>query len=171
MTDLRDIAVSKNCQSDPNWHESFYEDKIFWIIIFKNHSLIKKNMKTISKKIRKFFWKKFISGKNILYCKIFEKYFSENEIIENCSMAVWIWSFLRQLQRPIIWCQTYEILQFQKTVNLIQTDMNQFSMIKFSEKWLQKSIFFQKFSKKMLEKKFFRKKNIKKKFSKKNSKK
>ena len=55
-----------------------------------------------------------------------------------------------------------------KTVNLIQTDINQFSMIKFSEKRLSKSIIsknFQKKSKKMLKKIskkcFFRKKSTK----------
>ena len=34
-----------------------------------------------------------------------------------------------------------------KIVNHIPTDMNQFLMIKFSEKWLSKIIFFQKFKK------------------------
>ena len=112
-------------------------------------------------------------------------------------MSVGIWLFLRQLQRPItrmcltkmkyfiplndsthqdicqeiycdwIWCQTYEILQFQKTVNLIQTDMNQFSIIEFSEKWLSKINFFQKFSKKIRKRNFFEKKISKKFFSKK----
>ena len=38
---------------------------------------------------------------NILCCKIFESHFSENEIIENWSMAVGIWLFFGQLQRPI----------------------------------------------------------------------
>ena len=62
-------------------------------------------------------------------------------------------------------------MQFKKTANLIQTDMNQFSMLKFSEKWLSKINFFQNLQKKIRKKNFFRKKNIEKKISKKISKK
>ena len=57
-------------------------------------------------------------------------------------------------------------MQFQNTVNLIQTDTNQFSMIEFSEKWLSKIIFSQKIKKKVFDKKFG-KKISKKKFERK----
>ena len=39
--------------------------------------------------------------KKISYLKDFANYFSENEIFENWSMAVWIWSWFCQLHRPI----------------------------------------------------------------------
>ena len=59
--------------------------------------------KFFQKKIfsKKIFEKSFMFGKNISFCKIFENYFSENEIFENWSMAVRIWSFFGQLQWPI----------------------------------------------------------------------
>ena len=63
MSDIGDITISKNSQSYPNWHESIFEDKIFWKIIFRNHffpKISKENLKKISKKIfSKQFSKKF----------------------------------------------------------------------------------------------------------------
>ena len=46
-------------------------------------------------------YEKLCLKKNILFCMIVENCFSENEIFENWSMAVGIWLFLGQLQRPI----------------------------------------------------------------------
>ena len=89
--------------------------KIFRNFFFKKKFFFEKNFKKrfffqqffFSKiKFKKFFEINFVEKilcveKNILFCKIFESHFSENEIFENWSMAVGIWLFLRQLQRPI----------------------------------------------------------------------
>ena len=75
--------------------------------IFEKNFFEKKFEKIFSKKMgKKLFSKKIFEKilcveKNILFCKIFESHFSENEIIENWSMAVGIWLFFGQLQRPI----------------------------------------------------------------------
>ena len=99
MSDLGDIAISKNCQSYPNWHESIFEDEIFCNTIFKNYffqkfskkdwkkskksffvkKILKKIFqKSIFKKISQTFWKNLLVERNILFCKIFENCSSEN---------------------------------------------------------------------------------------------
>ena len=53
-SDLGDIAISKNYQSYPHWHESIFEDSIFWKIIFKNQffpKISKQNEEKSQKKI------------------------------------------------------------------------------------------------------------------------
>ena len=118
MSDLWDIVISKNIQSyktDMNqfsiikfsekWLSKInffqkFRKKIFEKKKFSKKNFFQKNFfsKKISKKI---FEKNLCVEKNILFCKIFESHFSENEIFENWSMAVGIWLFLRQLKRPI----------------------------------------------------------------------
>ena len=66
MSDFGDIAISKNCQSHPNWHETIFEDSIFWKIIFKNQFFPK-----ISKKDALKFQKK-------IFKKIFKTFFVNN---------------------------------------------------------------------------------------------
>ena len=54
MSDLGDIAISKNNQAYPNWHELIFEDWIFWKIIFKNQffpKISKKDAEKFQKKI------------------------------------------------------------------------------------------------------------------------
>ena len=97
MSDLGDIAISKNCQSYPNWHESIFEDEIFCNTIFKNYffqkfskkdwkknrkksffvkKILKKIFqKNIFKKISQIFWKKFIGGKKYFILQNFRKLF------------------------------------------------------------------------------------------------
>ena len=60
----------------------------------------KKNRK-IFPWISEAFLKKVIAWKNIVFCKMFENCFSENKIFENWPIAVRIWLFFDQLQRPI----------------------------------------------------------------------
>ena len=43
-------------------------------------------------------------GKDILFFKIFENYFSENEIFENWSMAVGIWFFYAKFKDLELGC-------------------------------------------------------------------
>ena len=68
MSDFGGIAISKNCQSYPNWHESIFDDWIFRKMALK--SLVRNNHFSLQE-----FWKTFL----------------ENEIIENRSIVVGIW--------------------------------------------------------------------------------
>ena len=111
MSDFGDIGISKNCQSYPKWHESIFEDWIFWNIIFKNRFCLK-NPKIFAIKNSKKFRKKFKMKnrkKNLMCGKIFYiarllKLFSENEIIENWSMAVGVWLFHANLKGLLLGC-------------------------------------------------------------------
>ena len=75
MSDLGDIAISKNCQCYPNWHESIFEDWIFWKK-FKN-PLFPKSKKIKKKFLKKIFQKTFFFRKNFFKKKIMngKKYF------------------------------------------------------------------------------------------------
>ena len=101
--------IFENDDQGPIWVKwSYNEDERYLLIkflsekvqklenfFFENFQLFQTNFQKKNKK------KLWCVEKNILFCKIFENYFSENEILENWSMAVGIWLFLRHLQRPI----------------------------------------------------------------------
>ena len=72
MSDLGDIAISKNCQSYPSWHKSIFEDQIFWNTIFKNQFFPKIFKKKYWKKSKKIFSKKNIFLKKTLSKKFFD---------------------------------------------------------------------------------------------------
>ena len=69
MSDLGDIAISRNCQSYPNWHESIFEDLIFWEKTFKNQFL-QKNPEDFTKHFFGKKFKKIFFKKNLIF---FEK--------------------------------------------------------------------------------------------------
>ena len=83
-----------------------------WRWNFRKNDFQKSNF---FKKVLKKFLKKIIekseicyAGNNIIFCKIFENWFSGNKIFENRSMTVGICLFLRHIQRPITrMCHTH----------------------------------------------------------------
>ena len=88
--------------SKKNFFSKIFKKK-FFSKIFKKNFFSKFSKKLFFQKFSNdfFFSKKKFLWKNISFCKIFENYFSENEIFENWSMAVWIWSFFGELHRLI----------------------------------------------------------------------
>ena len=90
------------------WRLNFLKNnfqKLIFSKIFKKVKIFSKKdffrKKILKKVFEKQNWKNFMFGKNILFSKIFENCFLENQIFENWSMAVRIWLFFDQLQRLI----------------------------------------------------------------------
>ena len=137
-------------------------------IILKNKILFFTH-KNFWKNFRNFFSKIFIGGKKYFILQDFWKPFFRKWNHRKLINGSWDMIIFCQLQRPIfrmsvtknkhlislndsthqdlspdiwsdeMWFQTFELLLFQKIVNLIPTDVNQFLRIKLSAKNLKKS--------------------------------
>ena len=62
ILELGYIVISKTCQSYPNWHESIFEDQIFWKIIFNNQFFLKTAKHKENKKESEKFTKKIFKN-------------------------------------------------------------------------------------------------------------